>query len=85
MIFVQLSNIKRIEDLTLMNDVNRRLQHGWLLIDTYINNYDPITYPSENTIHYVLGLPEGVEYIDTPQDTNNSASDIFTAADGFND
>jgi len=85
---VQLTHIKRIEDLTLMNDVNKRLEHGWVLLDTYTNNYDPQAYPSENTIHYVLGLPENVEYIDTPQGTNYDDSDIFTnfsPSDGFDD
>lgn len=67
---MELSNIKRVEDLTIMSDINRRLEEGWILIGTYANNYNPQVYPGETTFHYVVGLPEGVQYIDTPQETN---------------
>lgn len=67
---MDLTNIKKVEDLTLSGDVNQRLEHGWILLDTYTNNYDPQTYPSANTLHYVIGLPEGVAYTDIPQNTN---------------
>jgi hypothetical protein len=69
---MDLMNIKRIEDLTIMSDVNRRLKEGWVLIGTYSNNYDPHSYPSENTFHYVLGLAEGTEYLDIAQNSNYS-------------
>lgn len=64
------TNIKKVEDLTIMSDANNRLKQGWILIGTYTNSYDPQAYPGENTFHYIVGLPDGVEYIDTPQDTN---------------
>lgn len=67
---MDLTNIKKVEDLTLVGDTNRRLEQGWILIDTYTNNYDPNAYPGANTIHYVIGLPSSIEYIDTPQHTN---------------
>lgn len=67
---MDLTNIRKVEDLTIMGDVNRRLEQGWVLIDTYTNNYDPNMYPGANTLHYVLGLPSGLESVDIPQDTN---------------
>lgn len=67
---MDLSNVKKVEDLTLMSDANKRLEQGWILIGTYTNNYDPRTNPGGNTFHYVVGLPDGVGYVDTPQDTN---------------
>ena len=67
---MDLKNIKRVEDLTIMNDTNRRLEQGWVLIGTYSNSYDHFAYPDGTSFHYVVGLPEGTAYIDTPQDTN---------------
>jgi hypothetical protein len=67
---MDLENIKKVEDLTIMSDTNRRLDQGWVLMGTYSNSYDHIAYPGEVTFHYVVGLPEGTEYIDTPQYTN---------------
>jgi hypothetical protein len=67
---LDLRNIRRVEDLTIMNDTNKRLQQGWVLIGTYNNSYDPHAYPGENTFHYVVGLPDSVGYTDEPQDTN---------------
>lgn len=66
---LDLKSIKKVEDLTIMGDVNRRLDQGWVLIDTYVNNYDPNSYPGINTLHYVLGLPAGLASTDIPQDT----------------
>ncbi|WP_139903363.1 hypothetical protein [Clostridium thermarum] len=67
---MDLASIKKVEDLTIMGDVNRRLEEGWVLIDTYVNNYDPNSYPGANTLHYVLGLPAGLSSTEIPQDTN---------------
>lgn len=67
---MDLKNIKKVEDLTIVNDANKRLEQGWLLIGTYSNSYDHFAYPGETAFHYVVGLPDGVEYLDTPQDTN---------------
>lgn len=67
---MDLSNVRKVEDLTIMSDANRRLEQGWILIGTYINNYDPKTNPNGNTFHYVVGLPDGIGYEDVPQDTN---------------
>lgn len=67
---MDLKNIKKVEDLTIMSDANRRLAQGWILIGTYTNSYDRFAYPDENTFHYVVGFPEGTEYVDTPQGTN---------------
>ncbi|WP_163192392.1 hypothetical protein [Clostridium thermarum] len=67
---MDLASIKKVEDLTIMGDVNRRLEEGWVLIDTYVNNYDPNSYPGVNTLHYVLGLPAGLSSTEIPQDTN---------------
>lgn len=67
---MDLSNVRKVEDLTIMSDANRRLEQGWILIGTYTNNYDPRINPSGNTFHYVLGLPDGVGNVDSPQDTN---------------
>ena len=66
---MDLTNIKKVEDLTIMSDVNKRLEQGWILIGTYTNNYDPQAYPSENTFHYVVGYPDGAGYADTPMNT----------------
>lgn len=66
---MDLKDIKRVEDLTIMSDINRRLEEGWILIGTYNNNYNPHVYPGETTFHYVVGLPEGVQFTDIPQDT----------------
>ncbi|QGU94534.1 hypothetical protein GOM49_04975 [Clostridium bovifaecis] len=67
---MDLKTIKKVEDLTIMSDTNKRLTQGWVLIGTYTSNYDQRTYPGETTFHYVVGLPEGTEYIDILQDTN---------------
>lgn len=67
---MDLKNIKKVEDLTIMSDANRRLEQGWILIGTYTNSYDRFSYPDETAFHYVVGLPEGAEYLDTSQDTN---------------
>jgi hypothetical protein len=67
---MDLTNIKKVEDLTITGDANKRLEEGWVLIGTYSNNYDPQTYPGANTFHYVVGLPDGVGNVDTPQNTN---------------
>ncbi|MBV7273821.1 hypothetical protein I6U48_12970 [Clostridium sp. PL3] len=67
---MDLKTIKKVEDLTIVNDVNKRLEQGWLLIGTYANDYNHFSYPSETTFHYVVGLPEGTAYVETPQDTN---------------
>lgn len=66
---MDLTNIRKVEDLTIMSDTNRRLEQGWVLIGRYNNNYDPQAYPDENTFHYVVGLPDGVGFEDTTQDT----------------
>lgn len=67
---MELKNIKKVEDLTIMSDTNKRLEQGWVLIGTYTNSYDSSSYPGETTFHYVVGLPDGVEYVGSPQDTN---------------
>lgn len=67
---MDLKSIKKVEDLTIMNDTNKRLEQGWVLIGTYTNNYDSDSYPGETSFHYIVGFPEGTEYIDIPQDTN---------------
>ncbi|KZL92349.1 hypothetical protein [Clostridium magnum] len=67
---MDLKNIKKVEDLTIMSDANRRLEQGWVLIGTYTNSYDRFAYPDESTFHYVVGLPDGTAYVDTPQNTN---------------
>lgn len=67
---MDLQNIRKVEDLTIMSDANRRLEQGWVLIGTYTNSYDRFAYPDESTFHYIVGFPEGTEYIDTPQVTN---------------
>lgn len=67
---MDLKNIKKVEDLTIMSDANRRLEQGWVLIGTYTNSYDRFAYPDESAFHYVLGLPDATEYVDTPQETN---------------
>ncbi|MDP4091578.1 MAG: hypothetical protein Q8930_20225 [Bacillota bacterium] len=66
---MDLTSIKKVEDLTIMGDVNRRLDQGWVLIETYTNNYDPNEYPGANTLHYIVGLPAGLEETDFPKDT----------------
>jgi hypothetical protein len=74
-IALELMNIKKVEDLTIMSDVNKRLEQGWVLIGTYTNNYDPHAYPTENTFHYVVGFPDGTGYVDTAQNTNYDHSE----------
>jgi hypothetical protein len=69
---LDLRNIRKVEDLTIISDTNNRLEQGWVLIGTYNNSYDPHAYPNENTFHYVVGLPDNIGYTDTPQDTNYS-------------
>lgn len=67
---MDLKSIKKVKDLTIMNDTNKRLEQGWVLIGTYTNNYDFNSYPGATSFHYIVGFPEGTEYIDIPQDTN---------------
>lgn len=80
---MELKNIKKVEDLTITSDINRRLEQGWLLMGTYTNNYDHHAYPGETTFHYVVGLPEGTEYIDTPQATNYDNPDDIENGDFY--
>lgn len=41
------SYIKEIKDLKSVQEVNKHLQEGWILINAYINH----------RIHYVIGRP----------------------------
>lgn len=66
---LDLTSIKKVEDLTIMSDVNRRLEQGWVLIETYTNSYDPSAYPGMNTLHYVVGFPAGLSETEIPKDT----------------
>jgi hypothetical protein len=82
---MDLMNIKKVEDLTIMGDVNRRLEQGWVLIGTYTNNYDAQAFPGETTFHYVIGLSENVAFSDTPQYTNYAHSeDLEEKSEGLN-
>jgi hypothetical protein len=59
---LDLQDIKFVIDLKYVNEVNRYLQDGWILLKTYTASYDPLIAKDDLTIHYVLGATKDVDY-----------------------
>lgn len=65
---MKLSEIKFVIDLEHPNPVNKYLENGWVLLDTYTKSYDPEIAPNDLNLHYVLGATDAVDYSKEKED-----------------
>lgn len=59
---MDLKDIKFILDLDSESNVNKYLQKGWVLINTYTTTHDPDICKNHLYMHYIIGAPVGVDY-----------------------
>ncbi|WP_045517768.1 hypothetical protein [Clostridium sporogenes] len=73
---MELSDIKFILDIESTRTLNKYLDNGWILVNTYTKSYDPTIAPNDLTMHYVIGATSNIDYSKEKSDLHGKANNI---------